>query len=60
MRRECLASKDNFEGILVDIMFGISDIYIDDSGDKFPQLRLFGLKKVGDAVDETPVPVDDF
>ena len=62
MRKECLASKskDDTEGILVDIMFGISDIYIDESGDKFPQLRLSGLKKVGDAVDDTPVPVDDF
>ena len=61
MKKECLASsKDNAEGILVDIMFGISDIYIDESGDKFPQLRLSGLKKVGDAVDDAPVPVDDF
>ena len=40
MKKECL-SED--EGILVDIMFGISDIYIDESGDKFPQLRLSGL-----------------
>ena len=60
MKKECLASKDRIEDILVDIMFGISDIYIDDSGDKFPQLKLSGLKKVGDALDKTPVPVDDF
>ena len=57
MKKECLASKDNDDDILIDIMFGISDIYIDDSGNKFPQLKLSGLKKVGDA---TPVPVDDF
>ena len=60
MKKECLASKDSFESILVDIMFGISDIYIDDLGDRFPQLKLSGLKKVGDADDDTPVPVDDF
>ena len=62
MKKECMTpkSKDDFEGILVDIMFGIPDVYIDESGDKFPQLRLSGLKKVGNAVDETPAPVDDF
>ena len=62
MKKECMTpkSKDDTEGILVDITFGIPDIYIDESGEKFPQLRLSGLKKVGNAVDETPVPVDDF
>ena len=60
MKKECLAPKDSFESILVDIMFGISDIYIDDLGDRFPQLKLSGLKKVGDADDDTPVPADDF
>ena len=58
MKKECLAPKDNTESIFVDIMFGISDIYIDDSGDRFPQLKLSGLKKVAD--EDIPVPVDDF
>ena len=58
MKKECLAPKDDADSIFVDIMFGISDIYIDDSGDRFPQLKLSGLKKVGD--DDTPVPLDDF
>ena len=58
MKKECLASKDNTESIFVDIRFEISDIYIDDSGDRFPQLKLSVLKKVGD--DDIPVPADDF
>ena len=40
MKKECLAST---ERIMVDIMFGITDIYVDEQGDKFPQLRLSGL-----------------
>ena len=61
MKKECTApkDKDNTESILVDIKFGITDIYIDDQGDRFPQLKLSGLQKVG-VVDDIPAPVDDF
>ena len=60
MKKECLAHKDATDSILVDIKFGITDIYIDDFGDKFPQLKFSGLRKVGVAEDDTPVPSDNF
>ena len=58
MRKECLKSNDSTDTILADIRFGITDIYIDDSGNRFPQLKLSGLKKVG--IDESDIPDDEF
>lgn len=55
-RRSCFAKRSGY--IFVDIMFDIGSIWVSESGDRFPQLRLKGLKKVID--NDGPTVLDSF
>lgn len=57
LKRDCV-SKD--ENIYVDIKFEIADVYVDENGARFPQLRLKGLRKVESPEDEFVVTDEMF
>ena len=50
IKRTCV-SKDG-DNIYVDIKFEISEIYVDEKGQRYPQLRMLGLRKVDAPEDE--------
>ena len=50
LRRDCV-SKDG-DNIYVDVKFEISEIYVDEQGSRYPQIKMLGLKKVESPVDE--------
>ena len=56
-KRKCV-SKDG-DNIYVDIKLGIEEVYVDDIGNRNPQVRVLGLRKVDCPVDEF-VPDDIF
>ena len=53
VRKSCISKDGDY--IYVDIKFGISDVYIDESGSRHPQIRMLGLRKVEAPVDEFEV-----
>ena len=50
LKKSCV-SKDG-DNIYVDIKFEIAEIYVDENGSRYPQIRMLGLKKVECPVDE--------
>ena len=50
LKRDCV-SKDS-DNIYVDVKFEISEIYVDEKEQRYPQVRMLGLKKVESPVDE--------
>ena len=48
LKRDCV-SKDN---IYVDVKFEIGEVYVDEHGARYPQIRMLGRKKVEGPVDE--------
>ena len=50
IKRTCV-SKDG-DNIYVDVKFEIGEVYVDEKGQKYPQLRMLGLKKVDAPEDE--------
>ena len=55
-RRSCFAKPSGH--IHVDIMFEIGCIWVDPCGDRYPQIRMRGLKKVIE--NDEPTALDDF
>ena len=56
IKRTCV-SKDG-DNIYVDVKFVIGEIYVDDQGQKYPQIKMLGLRKVNAPEDE--FVVDEF
>ena len=56
IKKTCV-SKDG-DNIYVDVKFEIGEIYVDDQGQRYPQLRMLGLQKVDSPEDE--FVVDEF
>ena len=50
LKRECV-SKDG-DNIYVDTKFEIGEVYVDEDGARYPQIRMLGLRKVESPVDE--------
>ena len=55
-RRTCFEKPNGY--IHVDIMFEIGSIWVDESGKRYPQLKVRGLKKVVE--NDEPVALDNF
>ena len=53
VRKSC-TSKDG-DSIYVDIKFEITEMYIDENGQRYPQIRMLGLRKVEAPEDEFEV-----
>ena len=53
IKRTCV-SKDG-DNIYVDVKFGISEVYVDENGQRYPQIRMMGLRKVDSPVDVSEV-----
>ena len=56
IKKTCV-SKDG-DNIYVDIEFEIGEIYVDENGQRYPQIRMLGLRKVDAPEDE--FVVDEF
>ena len=56
LKKTCV-SKDS-DNIYVDVKFEISEIYVNEQGARYPQIRMLGLKKVESPEDE--FVVDEF
>ena len=53
VKKSC-TSKDG-DYIYVDIKFGITEMFIDENGSKYPQIRMLGLRRVEAPEDEFEV-----
>ena len=56
VKKTCV-SKDG-DNIYVDVKFEIAKIYVDENGQRYPQVRMLGLRKVDSPEDE--FVVDEF
>ena len=50
VKKTCV-SKDG-DNIYVNVKFGIAEIYVDEQGRRYPQIRMLGLRKVDSPEDE--------
>ena len=56
LKKTCV-SKD-FDNIYVDVKFEIAEVYVDENGSRYPQVRMLGLRKVDSPLDEFVVTED--